>query len=221
MTHSLFAKLPLCLLAILLVYADPGVAKELYRYRNNDGYVVIAYQVPPEAIANGYEVINETGVTLRIVLPQLDEAARADMTEQERLAREEESERQRLRKWDESLLLRYSTIEDIEAARDRGLGDLRIRVSILKGKLRSLKQQVENYQALAADQERRGLSVSGEHLSAIEDLRSEILVTERAVDDRQNEIAQVDSAYARDIERFRTLLDIVEMRQSMVAGDDS
>lgn len=218
MTASLSAKLPLCLLALLLVYADPGVARELYRYKNSDGNVVIAYQVPPDAISNGYEVVNESGVVLRVVPPQLDAAARADMTEQERLAGEAEKERERLREWDETLLLRYSTIEDIEAARDRALRDLRIRVSILKGKLRSLKQQVENYQALAADQERMGFSVTDEHLNAIEDLRAEITITERAEDDRQNEIAQVDSKYTDDIERFRTLLDIVEMRRSMVAG---
>ena len=56
------------------------------------------------------------------------------------------AEQQRLREWDESLLLRYSTVADIEAARERALRDLRIRLSILKGNKRSLKQQAENYQ---------------------------------------------------------------------------
>jgi chromosome segregation ATPase len=170
-------------------------------------------------VRNGYEVLSEKGVILRVVPAQLGDDERASLSEQERLAREEEGERERLRKWDETLLLRYSTIEDIEAARDRALRDLRIRVSILRGKLRSLKQQVENYQALAADQERMGSTVNPEHLSAIEDLRSEIVSTERAIDDRQNEIAAVDAEYGRDIERFATLLDIVEMRRSMVVED--
>ena len=206
-------------LSALLLVALPGAAKELYRYVNAEGNKVIAYQVPPEFVRNGYEVLSEKGVILRIVPAQLGDDERASLTEQERLAREEEKERERLRKWDETLLLRYSTIEDIEAARDRALRDLRIRVSILRGKLRSLKQQVETYQALAADQERMGTTVNPEHLSAIEDLRSEIVSTERAIDDRQNEIASVDAEYGRDIERFATLLDIVEMRRSMVVED--
>ena len=191
----------------------------MYRYRNDEGILVIAYQVPPEAVANGYEVINDKGIIVRVVPPAPDAAARADLTEQERRAREAEKEQERLREWDESLLLRYSSVADIEAARDRALRDLRIRVSILRGKLRSLKQQVENYQALAADQERMGNTVDDEHLQAIDDLQAEILATERAVEDRRKEIARVDADYARDIERFATLLDIVEMRRSMIAED--
>lgn len=206
------------LVAILLAPAS-AEARQLYRYINGEGDKVIAYQVPPEFVGNGYEVLNSEGRLVRIVPAQLDEAQRAAMSEQERLAKEAEEEVERLRKWDETLLLRYSTVEDIEAARDRALRDLRIRVSILRGKLRSLKQQVENYQALAADQERMGAQVSPEHLAAIKDLRGEIAATERAVDDRQNEIAVVDNAYGQDIARFATLLELVEMRRTMAAED--
>lgn len=212
--------------ALLFAGTMAGVAPgawsaELYRYTNDDGNLVIAYQVPPEAVANGYEVLNAKGVVVRVVAPTLDEDERASRSEQQRAEALAEEERERLREWDETLLLRYSTVEDIEAARDRALRDLRIRVSILKGKLRSLKQQIENYQALAADQERMGNKVNDDHLQAIKDLRSEIVSTERAVDDRQREIAQVDAEYGRDITRFTKLLDIVEMRRSMAVGDES
>jgi hypothetical protein len=71
-------------------------------------------------------------------------------------------------------MLRYSTVADIEAARDRALRDLQIRLSILKGNRRSLKQKVENYQAQAADLERRGMQVDVARLRTIEDLQSEI-----------------------------------------------
>ncbi len=84
-----------------------------------------------------------------------------------------EAEQERLRQWDESLLLRYSTIEDIEAARSRALSSLLINVSILKSNTRSLKQQVENYQAQAANIERRGGEVDVQRLGAIEDLQGE------------------------------------------------
>jgi hypothetical protein len=206
-------------LALTMLPGAPAVAKQMYRYVNAEGVKVVAYQVPPEFIGNGYEVLNDTGAVIRVVPRQLDENERRDLNDQERLERERAEERERLRQWDESLLLRYSTIEDIEAARERALRELRIRVSILKGKLRSLKQQVENYQALAADQERLGNAVDVEHLEAIEDLQAEILSTERAVADRQKEIEEVASRYERDIERFTTLLDIVELRRQLAAGE--
>ncbi|MEQ8515385.1 MAG: hypothetical protein RIC38_07260 [Chromatocurvus sp.] len=196
-------------------------AREMYRYVNEDGNRVIGYQVPPEQVARGYEVLNEKGVLIDVVEPNLDDEARASMDAQQRRENAAEAERKRLQKWDESLLLRYSTVEDIEAARDRALRDLRIRVSILKGKQRSLKQQVENYQAEAADQERRGASVSESHLKAISDLQSEIASTERSIADREIEIESVEADYQQDIDRFASLVDLVEMRRAMTTGDDS
>ena len=208
-------------LGAALVALPPAAAaqeRQMYRYTNAEGNQVVAYQVPPEYVANGYEILSPTGALISVVPRQLDDGERTDLDARARSERELAEERERLRKWDESLLLRYSTIEDIEAARERALGELRIRVSILKGKLRTLKQQVETYQAQAADQERLGQPVNAEHLQAIDDLQSEIAATERAVRDRQNEIASVDESYDRDVERFSSLLDIVELRKSMTAG---
>lgn len=214
--------------ALLLVLAAstvglsaPLLAAQMYRYLNDDGQQVVGYQVPPEFVDNGYEVLSASGAIIEVVPRQLREGELDDLNAQQRREREDKAERDRLRQWDESLLLRYSTIEDIEAARSRALRDLRIRVSILKGKLRSLQQQVENYQALAADQERLGNAVNSEHLNAIGNLQSEIASTERAVRDRQEEIAVVDANFDRDVERFSTLLDIVEMRRNMANRDDN
>ncbi len=125
------------------------------------------------------------------------------------------AEEERLRKWDESLLLRYSTVEDIEAARERALRELRIRVNILKSNKRSLKLQVENYQAQAADLERSGKPVDVARLQTIEDLQAEIESTDRSIMDREREIEEVSQAYQLDIERFGQLLDVVELRRSM------
>ena len=126
----------------------------------------------------------------------------------------------RLREWDESLLLRYSTVEDIEAAQKRALMDLKIRVSILKGNKRSLKQQVENYQSQAAEMERLGREVDVDRLRAIEDLQREIASTDRAIADRELEIQKVNEAYTADIERFTMLLDMVEFRRAAMVKQE-
>ena len=209
--------LALCLAGSLLA-SPAAVARQMYRYVNAEGNKVVGYQVPPEFVANGYEILSASGSLIAVVPRQLNDGERDDMDLQARREREAAEEKERLRKWDESLLLRYSTLDDIEAARERALRELRIRVSILKGKLRSLKQQVEKYQAMAADQERLGNTVNDEHLKAINDLQSEIASTERAVRDRQEEIASVDADFDRDVERFAQLLDIVELRKAMASG---
>lgn len=192
-------------------------ATELYRYTNDRGNMVVDYQVPPEYVKNGYEVLNDEGVVVRVVPRELSEEEQKEADARNRLEAEALAEQQRLREWDEALLLRYSSIEDIEAAQERALRDLRIRVSILKSNKRSLKQQVENYQAQAAEMERMGKQVDEARLQAIADLQAEIAVSDRAIAERNREIEEVQAAYQADIERFTVLLDMVEFRRNMMA----
>ena len=204
---------------LLLGHSLDSLARELYRYTNDQGNMVVDYQVPPEYVPKGYEILNEKGMVIEVVPRELSEEERANRDIQVRLEEEAQAERERLREWDESLLLRYSTIEDIEAARERALSNLRIRVSILKSNKRSLKTQVENYQAQAADQERRGQPVDVKHVTAIEELQGEIAITESAIVDRQAEIEQVSSEYEADIDRFSMLLEVVELRRSLMQNE--
>ncbi|PLW71026.1 hypothetical protein [Pseudohalioglobus lutimaris] len=202
---------------VLLGQVPLAAAVELYRYTNDEGSVVIDYQVPPEHVKKGYEVLNDKGVVIRVVPRELNEEEQKEADAQERLEAKAMADQRRLKEWDESLLLRYSTIEDIEAAQERALMDLRIRVSILKSNKHSLKQQIENYQAQAAELERMGRPVDLERLQAIEDLQAEIAATDRAIADREVEVAGVNAAFEADIARFTVLLDMVEFRRTMMA----
>lgn len=219
LTRPLFTP-AVVLAASLLGWPALATATELYRYTNKDGNMVVDYRIPPEYVAAGYEVLNDKGVVIRVVPRELSEEERASRDIEERLAAEAAAEQKRLQEWDESLLLRYSTIEDIEAARERALRDLRIRVSILKSNKRSLKQQVESYQAQAADQERQGRAVDAAHLKAIEDLQAEIATTDRYISDRQEEIAAVSEGFQKDIDRFGQLLEVVELRRALMMSGD-
>jgi chemotaxis protein histidine kinase CheA len=196
-----------------LLFAELSMSRDLYRYRNEEGNVVVDYTVPPELVHQGYEVLDEDGSVKEVVPRQLTEEERLSRSAEERERERLEEEKERLRKWDESLLLRYSSIEAIEAARERSLRELRIRVSILKSNTRSLKQQVESNQAKAADIERSGGTVPVEILENIENLQQEIAYTERSIAERQNEMEEVRQSFQRDIDRFQLLLDYVELRR--------
>ncbi|MEZ5570572.1 MAG: hypothetical protein R3E64_01000 [Halioglobus sp.] len=205
----------LLVLALFLCLSSLVEAKPLYRYRNAEGNVVVDYQVPADAVGRGYEVLNKDGMVIKVVPRELTPEERKTKDALEMQDREARAEQERLRQWDESLMLRYSTVADIEDARRRALGDLQIRMSILRGNRRSLKQQVENYQAQAANLERSGMSVDVERLRTIETLQAEIAATERDIADRQREIEQLETAYDADVERFEMLRDVVELRQKL------
>ncbi|MDP4650748.1 MAG: hypothetical protein NWQ24_03785 [Haliea sp.] len=188
---------------------------DLYRYRNDQDVVVVDDRVPPQYVARGYEVLNERGVVIRVVPRVLTPEELADATLQMRVDQAAAREEQRLRKWDQTLLLRYSAIEDIEAHRDRALADLRLRVGILKSNRRSFKQQIETYQSQAADLERRGYDVDDARLKAMSSLQKELAATDRQIADREVEAEQVRADFSADIERFKMLEEAVRLRREL------
>jgi hypothetical protein len=204
-----------CCATLLLLVSTQAHARDVYRYTNNEGNTVVDDRVPTEYAGRGYEVINEDGIVLKVVPRELTSEELEKLSLKQQVEQVEIAEQERLQKWDETLFLRYSTVEDIEAARDRALSDLRIRVSILKSNTRFLKQQVESYQASAADTERNGGTVDVSRLAAIEDLQSEISATERAIVDREAEVVREKDKFQMDIDRFQMLLGIVEMRRTV------
>ena len=209
----------LVIAALLSGLSQVALSRDLYRYYDGEGKMVIDYRVPAEYAGAGYEVLNEDGVVIKVVPRELTEEEKQQRNALEIQQAAAEAERERLRKWDESLLLRYSSVADIEDARKRALRELRIRVSILKSNKRSLKQKVENYQAQAADLERSGQEVDLERLQTIESLQGDIAASDRAIADRQREIEEVSDAYQADIERFALLLEMVELRRNLHSAD--
>jgi hypothetical protein len=200
--------------ATLAVVAGAVCAAEtLYRYTNDEGVLVIHYTVPPEFVNNGYDVLNTDG-SLREVVPRgLTEEERESRAGELETQRQQAEEAERLQIWDDSLMRRYSSIADIEAARDRELRDLDVRISILRSTVRSLKKQVEGNQVRAADIERGGGQVPEAILSAISGLQGEIGETERSIEERLLEVDTVEDEYSKDINRFTELLDKVELRR--------
>jgi predicted nucleic acid-binding Zn-ribbon protein len=157
---------------------------------------------------------------LQVVPRALTQEEKLDAGKVRKLESEAIAEQERLQAWDESLLLRYSTTEDIEAARDRALRDLKIRVSILKSNRRSLRQQVENAQARVAESERLGGQPRAEDLDYIAIAKTEIDATERQIEEREAQVDAVFAEYQLDIDRFQQLQDVVALRQSMERQQD-
>lgn len=214
------AILSLLVLAFALVSpASVAADKKYYRYINLDGNVVIDHRVPTDYAGHGYEVLNSKGVVLEVVPRRLSAEERAARASEIHQAEEAKAARQRAQERDSNLLLRYSSVEDIEAAKQRALRDLRIRISILKSNQTGLKHKMEVFQAQAADLERQGESVDIERLKAMEDLRQELVSTEQSIASRQGEVNRVASDFDSDIARFNELLDLVELRRRKERGE--
>lgn len=216
----MFNHLPIWWVLGLALSASWAHSSNLYRYKDDAGIMVVDWRVPAEFIDHGYEVLDETGRVLQVVPRALTQEEKLDASKARKLESEAFAEQERLQAWDESLLLRYSTTEDIEAARDRALRDLKIRVSILKSNRRSLRQQVENAQARVAESERLGGQPRPEDLEYIAIAKTEIDATERQIAEREAQVDAVFAEYQLDIDRFQQLQDVVALRQSMERQQD-
>ena len=197
-----------------LLLGSPAYAdKQVYRYTNSKGIMVIDDKIPPEMVSHGYDVIQRDGTLIRRVPRQLSEEELRLRNTDESRARLKLEDAERLQAWDESLMLRYSSIEDIEAGLNRAMRDLQIRISIQKSNLVTIKSQIEREQQKAADIERHGGDVPTALTSNIDTLRLEIEDTEQSIAVRREEIESVKASYQRDMDRFKTLLQRVEMRR--------
>ena len=84
-------------LSLLILLSAPAVqAGLMYRYINDKGNVVLAYQVPASDIGKGYEILNEEGVVLEVVPRELTDEERANVSSEARQLADVQAERDRL-----------------------------------------------------------------------------------------------------------------------------
>lgn len=153
---SLGLMLPLAALA-----AQPAPPVQLYRYTDDRGVVVLDRQgVPPEFISKGYQILNAQGRVLQTVPP----APTAEEV-QATAARRAQAEA------DAKLRGRYSSIEDLERARQRRLSEIDGLLAATQGDRQRLQAQQASLQGDAANQERNGQPVSQSVLGQLEAVR--------------------------------------------------
>ncbi len=203
----------LALTALIAVNSASAAGNKLYRYANDKGVTAVDDHVPPEFVKNGYEVLSPDGRVLETVPRQLTGAEGARK-------RAADAEAKRLQEWDKNLLLRYSSTDDIAAARERALHEIDIRLSILRSNLISAKAQVESEQEKAADIERRGGTVPEAIATNIDKLKIEVAGIEESIAERLKDQQNTKLSYQKDIERFQTLQDVVKFRHSNPNGEE-
>jgi hypothetical protein len=196
----------LCSALLLCVLADAGIAADkLFRYKDAEGRVVINHTLPPELVTEGYEILSASGQLLEVVPRTLSAEELANLSEEEQLQRKQDAQKEAQLAYDESLLLRYSDISDIEAARDRALREFSIRISILKGNQIAIKRNVEREQEQAANIERSGRKVPELMSDNLKALQEELRVTEESILLRESELEDVRASYQSDMDRFEVI----------------
>jgi len=171
---------------------QPTSQVEMYRYVNDKGITVIdRLGVPPQYIGKGYQVLNDQGRVIREVPP----APTAAEIEQRKAEAARASS-------DQQLMRMYTSVEDVDRARDRKLAELDGLTSVAKGNLQSLKTQQANLQARAADQERAGRQVPDDLVAQLNNLREDEQRLLQDIARYQQLRLQAQDSFAADRARF-------------------
>lgn len=184
-----------CTLLLGLLLPLSGMAAELYRYVDDNGVTVLSRQgVPPEFVAKGYEVLNNQGRVLRVVPPAPTAEELARMKAEKAQARS-----------DAQLLRLYSSLDDVDRARERKLAELDGVTSVARGNLQSVRTQQANLQSQAANHERAGRSVPENLLTQIDNLKSELERLQRDIDRYRETRDKAEASFAADRARLAEL----------------
>jgi chromosome segregation ATPase len=196
-------KLTICALAASCLLASSLADARMYRYKDDNGQMVISNTVPQEASTRGYEILNSQGRVVERVDAAPTEEELRQRSEQERKQQEAEAQRDR----DKALLRRYRHPNDAVRALHRKIEELEGLIQLKRGNISVIESQLDTEQARAADLERSGREIPDATLDKIERLQTQIQDIEGEIATQAGEIEQIREDYREDIERLELITD--------------
>jgi len=198
----------LLVLMIALTLANVSYGQELTYYRviNERGTVELKSSLTPAEVKRGYAIVTLSGHIVKEVPAELNDDEYALLSDELKARELKNQQENESREKNESLLLRYSSVDDLNAERKRKLAEFDVRVSILRSNMMSLKNQVERQQSRAANIERTGREVPVVIRNNIEELEQKLNEANTSLTSMQDEKNAVAERYSLDITRFGQLI---------------
>lgn len=188
----------IALLLTLSLIPLAAEARQFFRYKDADGQIVINSSIPPEFVKNGYEIIDDKGVVLREVAPQLSE-------EEIRKRRAEEQRIQEQRVRDAELVKLYRSPGDVDRAMRTWLSRLDMEIRLKDNRIDILRSEFNALQSEAANQERAGERVDAELLTQMAEIEAEIAEYETEIEEVEARKAEAREEFGADRERMEII----------------
>jgi len=183
-------------LNVIAVQAADKTPILLYRYVDNKGGTVLDRQgVPPEFVGKGYQVLNERGRVIQVV-PPAPTAEEIQRQQADKVQAESNAQ----------LLHLYSSVDDVDRAKNRKLAELDALIAVAQGNLQGLSVQQNTLQGQAADQERAGRVVQQSLLDQMNGVREDQKNLKAEIVRYQDSRKQAEASFAADRARVQQLL---------------
>lgn len=200
-------KLVFCtgILLVSAALAPQSRAAGIKCWTDKDGNRACGDSVPPQYSQQGHEVLNQQGIVIR----QQSAAKTPAQLAAERKKREQEAVAARKReaqaKRDRVLLDTFSSVDDIQLARDGKVSAIQSQIKLTQGQLEKLQHSLDNAIQGAAQMEREGKEPSKQIKGNIASIRRQIAENQQFIVSKRAEQQQVRAKFAAYIKRFKEL----------------
>lgn len=197
--------LPAFCIGILLSASLEVAQARLYRWVDENGEVHYSDRVPPRAIKQEQRVYNEEGRYL-----ETREAAktREEIEAEEKRAAEQAALREKLEaqaRRDRVLLSTFTSVEEIERARDERVSIIASSIELSNKKLIELRLKLDRMQKRTASIEKVGKKPSDSLKNQIAATRDSINITQIELKVKRTERVLTEELFGADIARFQEL----------------
>lgn len=198
-------KLITLLLSIALLFTVHPAQARIKCWTNKDGVRECGDRIPPEYSQKKHEVVNRQGLVIEEEERAKTEEELAEEKRQAKIQAEKERLAAEKRREDEILLHTFSSVKDIETARDAKIAALESSIALAERRNEKIQEDLDSRVKQAAADERAGKEPSEELLRDIEDLQRQIKANNEFIEETRREQQEVREAYAEDIKRFNEL----------------
>lgn len=190
---------------IILLLGSLPAGAAIKCWTNSDGVRACGDKVPPEYSQQGYQELSKQGmVKEEQQRAKTNEELEAEAKQAALLAAEKREQQERA-KQDGILLATFSSVQDIETARDGRLSAIDASIKLAEKRTETIQADLAKRIKSAADSERAGNAPNEALLQDIESLKRQIKENDEYIADKRSEHEQTSAEYAANIERFKKL----------------
>lgn len=206
----------LCGLLIVSLSAQVQAA-QFYRWVDEDGETHYGSEVPPQYLQQQHKSINEHGVTTKVYeRTKTPEEAAREAAERRRRAQMRAVEQRRIdeqRREDQILLQTYSSLDDMELARDGKVAAIESVIRITKTNIAGMRSELTRMTGEAAERERSGQVVPPRLAKQIAASQTQISENLAFINKQRQEQDRVRALFAQDMVRYRRLREVQDTKQ--------
>jgi len=196
----------LTLLAALAVFAGAPAAQaagKLYCCADASGKQVCGDLMPQECYGRAYREVGESGRTVRNIEAPLTAEQRAERAAEDARRKVEEAEMKEQQRKDQALLNTYGSVRDIDAMRERALGDVEKSIAAAETRIAEIKAQRVKFQNEAEFYKKKQLPP--EIQKGLNDADYEIKAQQSIIEAKNKETEIIHEKYDEDKRRYLDL----------------